>query len=683
MGVSAPRPLAAAVFLLALGSSVTTHALVDIPAQLYALYQQDASQFESIAGYLPTELPTILTGRLNGADFTTLPTALQLALLWDSGLVFSGSYDRLVQVQTACGQPMSDAFPRTDAVEAAGCSLIVCNAQIVNFVAPNCSVADMLSQVRCAIDQETEDAAETLPTISDTTFWSEDGAIDADSTVQVFRFNSSATSDNSSSSASSSSSIAFSTSGSSSSNTTTTLLYTINEKPSLRMTDLASCPNQATFVIPCRGLTVDTDSVTRGAWCTPKSGELVDLWLAQELADGTTESSSASRWSHLAIVFISLFGAVALLLAAGLVIYLWRKRPQKASLDGGVCTPPPQTPAPRYTFLGLGRQSSTAGRLPQTTAAAMTSTSADIQHINANLCSQSAELRAFCEDKELLVKKISYRTLRFGELIAKGANGEVWCGEYAQQKVAIKRLLEEMRGDLRCLEYFSKEIRLASSLEHPNIVRFVGVSWRSLTELCMISEYLPHGDLAHYLATPRSRDLTWKQEKISLAVGIGNALVYLHSLAPVIIHRDLKSLNVLLGEDFEAKLSDFGLSRERTFEETMTSGVGTLLWTAPEILRGDRYSEKADIYSFGVVLSELDTCLPPYKLNEEFARGGRNKHVELLPMIRNGQITPRFRPSVPPGILALAQLCLDQDPNKRPNAMQIVYILQSKVTPTL
>lgn len=638
-------------------------AAVDIPAQLYAMKQR-GEDVSSILGYMPDELPTVLTDRLNGADFASLSSALQRALLWDVGLLFVGNYSSLVQVQTVCGETMSSIFLANDTVKSvAECDLVVCNAQIVNFAYPNCSVSLVEEITQCAIEEN-----DALSSITDNPVWSEDGELELSSTYRVYRFEASSSSSSSVSSGSSSSD--------------TTVLYTINEKPELSMVDPASCPNKATFVVPCRVLassSSQSDSVSVNAWCKPESGVLVDLWLEEEVA-AMGEAKSSDRWMRIALSFICLFG---ILLVSGIGYFFWKKHNTSATTSNPASSEPPDTV--QYAFLGPELPTNARVRLQKATSETLSpssSTSGDVQRANAEMCRRSPQLRAFCDDKDLMLKKISYRSLRLDKLIAKGANGEVRRGEYAHQTVAIKRLLLEMRDDIRCIEYFAKEIHIASILEHPNIVRFIGVSWRLLSELCMVSEFLPQGDLAHYLASPASQSLTWKTEKISLASDIASALVYLHSLVPVIIHRDLKSLNVLLTDSLEAKLSDFGLSRERTFEETMTSGVGTLLWTAPEILRGDRYSEKADIYSYGVVLSELDTCLPPYKLNEELVRG-KTKSFELLPMIRNGRISPRFSPTVPPALFSLAQLCLDQNPERRPNAMQIVYILQSKVLPTL
>ncbi|KAF0705316.1 hypothetical protein AaE_014576, partial [Aphanomyces astaci] len=105
-------------------------------------------------------------------------------------------------------------------------------------------------------------------------------------------------------------------------------------------------------------------------------------------------------------------------------------------------------------------------------------------------------------------------------------------------------------------------------------------------------------------------DSTCEVSKERLLRDVVQALVYLHSQD--IIHRDLKAKNVMLGVSNEAKLTDFGTSRECLTSVTMTAEIGTVAWIAPEILKGVRYSAKADMYSLGVVLSEMDTLQVPY-----------------------------------------------------------------------
>lgn len=257
---------------------------------------------------------------------------------------------------------------------------------------------------------------------------------------------------------------------------------------------------------------------------------------------------------------------------------------------------------------------------------------------------------------------------------------------------------------------------MASVLDHPRIVGFVGVAWQSLLHLCAITEYMERGDLESLLALPAaSSTLTWQREKISLAIDIVDALVYLHSLVPVVIHRDLKSKNVLLDRHLRAKLSDFGLSRERSMEDTMTNGVGTILWSAPEVLEGNQYDEKADIFSFGIVLSEIDTCALPYGFTKDRGVGGapgaangigigaaaglgaaaaigavaagagrsKMKSMQIVHLVSEGKLLPSFRDDCPAALVALAQRCLLLDPSSRPTAMEVAYELRSSILPML
>ncbi|KAG3076485.1 hypothetical protein PC121_g7716 [Phytophthora cactorum] len=198
-------------------------------------------------------------------------------------------------------------------------------------------------------------------------------------------------------------------------------------------------------------------------------------------------------------------------------------------------------------------------------------------------------------------------------LICCGGYGEVYRGTYNHEPVAIKILLPDMRSDLKKVNSFLAEAKLMASLAHPHIVRFVGVSWASLSDLCVLSELMKGGDLRSLLQEfeARGRPQGIDDDKVRIAYHVAQALTYLHSLSPVVIHRDLKSKNVLLTENMDAKLTDFGISKEQQ-DNTMTAGVGTMLWMAPEVMMAERYTEKADIFSFGVLLSELDLHTLPY-----------------------------------------------------------------------
>ncbi|KAG3249798.1 hypothetical protein PI124_g5528 [Phytophthora idaei] len=188
----------------------------------------------------------------------------------------------------------------------------------------------------------------------------------------------------------------------------------------------------------------------------------------------------------------------------------------------------------------------------------------------------------------------------------------------------------------------------------------------------MALEYFPMGDLQSYLQ--RNGDLmSWPRDKIHIAVGTATALQYLHSRTPPLIHRDLKSKNILLTRTLEAKLIDFGVSRARQ-EYSMTAGVGTPYWTAPEILEGKRYTEQADLYSFGVVLSELDTCKLPYH-DALTPDGNKPKPVQILADVMAGMLRPSFSEECPGRIRRIGVACCQQDPTRRPSATQVVKML--------
>ncbi|RHY90209.1 hypothetical protein DYB37_007396 [Aphanomyces astaci] len=164
--------------------------------------------------------------------------------------------------------------------------------------------------------------------------------------------------------------------------------------------------------------------------------------------------------------------------------------------------------------------------------------------------------------------------------LATGGFGSVWLGRFNQQQVAVKSMVE---GRIR-------------TLQHPNVVRFIGACWHSLDAVHLVVEYMNLGDLKDHLdihvAMPWSR-------KVQCAHDVAAALVYLHDQN--IIHRDLKSRNVLLDTHKPSKLSDFGISRELV-SRTMSHEVGTFMWAAPEVLKGGQLTVAADIYSFGTLL---------------------------------------------------------------------------------
>jgi serine/threonine protein kinase len=279
--------------------------------------------------------------------------------------------------------------------------------------------------------------------------------------------------------------------------------------------------------------------------------------------------------------------------------------------------------------------------------------------------------------------RLDYGEVTLGRCISRGGFGLVFVGSYRGRQVAVKKIRNERDVEREQVEQFVREISLISGLNHPRIVEFIGACWTTPAELSAVTELMERGDLRDVTRRFKRRGyrLTWEAHKTVIALHIAEALTYLHGLSPTVIHRDLKAKNVMLNADMEAKLSDFGIARERSFydgSEHMTVGIGTSFWIAPEVLLGRDYDERADIYSFGVVLSEIDTDDYPY-WNAQHPPQGKVQENEILRLVARGAKRPAFSDDCPPAILELAARCLRADPEERPSASEIVLYLQQLV----
>ncbi|KAE8895591.1 hypothetical protein PF010_g7121 [Phytophthora fragariae] len=285
------------------------------------------------------------------------------------------------------------------------------------------------------------------------------------------------------------------------------------------------------------------------------------------------------------------------------------------------------------------------------------------------------------EDEAILAARIPMEKLIRKELINEGGHGAVYLGLYRGECVAIKVLLPEKRRDMRQINIFLSEIKMMATVEHPHIVRFVGVAWDAPIDLSAVSELMPGGDLFSLLRRfdrVEHRAPGFDVDKAKIALHVAQALTYLHSLDPVVLHRDLKSMNILLSSDWDAKLTDFGVSRQWTVD-TMTAGVGTRRWMAPEVMMGKRYDTSADIFSFGVVLSELDSHQPPYAsviatITSE--SGDKVTETALMEMVAMGRVRIEFSSNAPTALMNLGHACVDLDPKARPSVGEVHYQLQ-------
>ncbi|XP_042563303.1 interleukin-1 receptor-associated kinase 4 isoform X2 [Clupea harengus] len=199
-----------------------------------------------------------------------------------------------------------------------------------------------------------------------------------------------------------------------------------------------------------------------------------------------------------------------------------------------------------------------------------------------------------------------------GNKLGEGGFGTVYKGCLKNTHVAVKKLniLDDISLDELQIQ-FNQEIQALMVLKHDNLVNMVGFSCDS-EHPCLVYAYMPNGSLLDRLAClDNTPPLSWHKRCI-IAAGTAKGLEFLHSNHHV--HRDVKSANILLDEKFVAKISDFGLTRasaKHTSSTVMTEKVvGTTAYMAPEALRGE-ITPKSDIYSFGVVLLEIISGLPP------------------------------------------------------------------------
>jgi len=264
---------------------------------------------------------------------------------------------------------------------------------------------------------------------------------------------------------------------------------------------------------------------------------------------------------------------------------------------------------------------------------------------------------------------INYDKLKFVEKIGGGGSGVVYKGRWQHTNVAIKQLF--LVGlDESAERDFIHETSIMAKLRHPNIVQLFGVCLEP--ECCIVMEYMGGGSL--YKMLHSEEELSWTL-RWRIALDIGQGLAHLH--AENILHRDLKSLNVLLDKDKRAKLTDFGLSKVDTQTiATMTKkGLGTPRWLPPEVIETGKereeqqdYTKKSDVYSYGIILWELATREVPYSaIDNEFT---------VMKKIKKG-VRPKDPKECPETFSTLIKHCWSDRQEVRPEANEVVQILEA------
>jgi len=274
--------------------------------------------------------------------------------------------------------------------------------------------------------------------------------------------------------------------------------------------------------------------------------------------------------------------------------------------------------------------------------------------------------------KDFVGPKIPFEELKEEELLGEGGAAFVSKGEWEGKQVAIKKLKvpetastlgfedEEEETFSNVFKEFRREISVMSGLEHPNLVNLIGVC---LDPLCIVTEFMAYGDLYNFLQdTSRDLDLALR---LKIAIDIASGMLFLHSAKPPIIHRDLKSPNVLMAAisvnaPVVAKVADFGLSG--AMQTVSIKSVANPIWLAPEIMIGGEFTEAADVYSYGVILWEILHRKQPWE-DIRFIN-------EIEQKVKKGE-RPPILGECPPAYAELVSLCWTQDPTKRPPFKEI------------
>jgi hypothetical protein len=269
-----------------------------------------------------------------------------------------------------------------------------------------------------------------------------------------------------------------------------------------------------------------------------------------------------------------------------------------------------------------------------------------------------------------------------------GASGKVLLAKYRDLPVAVKMLRTE--DDPQDSLKFAEEIKFMQTMRHPNIVLFIGAGKTTQEQPFLVLEFTSRGSLRRVLddATIQLTNRT----KLDFAIDACKGMAFLHSLDPPRIHRDLKGENLLVSESWVVKVADFGLGRpinrfrpakrrKHAFfnrrslnqpllelrSEMSLDGIGTVRWSAPELLRGDNYDGSVDAYSFGIVLWEIWTRQLPF-------------HQYRFCYVVASAVERGERPPIPDNCPAhyvdIMRACWNHNPFERPPFNEVLYELE-------
>mmetsp|Transcript_3248 Transcript_3248/g.6689 ORF Transcript_3248/g.6689 Transcript_3248/m.6689 type:complete len:888 (+) Transcript_3248:705-3368(+) len=307
-------------------------------------------------------------------------------------------------------------------------------------------------------------------------------------------------------------------------------------------------------------------------------------------------------------------------------------------------------------------------------------TAKDLQSSQVTLPDSPAELTPVSPKKEPFWKQVDQRWLipasdiQTKEVLGEGSSCMVYRGIYKRTSVAVKVMRAQTVSN-SIMKEFEREVSALVQLRHPNIVLFMGICIER--DLSIISEYCSGGSLFRLLHDRKDIELSWSQ-RMKILKDVARGVLYLHEMEPPLIHRDLKSLNVLLQDEIRgprdsliAKVTDFGVTRHLDESANMTGQMGTCHWMAPEVLASQPYSLAADVYSYGIMVWEVAARRTPYK----------HLNPVSIPYL---VVAKDERPNVlevekgcPPDLVQLMQECWEKEERARPTFSTILDRLEA------
>ncbi|KAL5791711.1 hypothetical protein ACOSP7_000305 [Xanthoceras sorbifolium] len=288
------------------------------------------------------------------------------------------------------------------------------------------------------------------------------------------------------------------------------------------------------------------------------------------------------------------------------------------------------------------------------------------------------------------LRDLEFATNRFAaeNVLGEGGYGVVYKGRLINgTEVAVKKILNNLG---QAEKEFRVEVEAIGHVRHKNLVRLLGYCIEGVHRM-LVYEYVNNGNLEQWLhgAMRQYGTLTW-EARMKVILGTAKALAYLHeAIEPKVVHRDIKSSNILIDDEFNAKVSDFGLAKLLDSGEShiTTRVMGTFGYVAPEYANTGLLNEKSDIYSFGVLLLEAVTGRDPVDYGRPANEVNLVEWLKMMVGTRRAEEVADPNLEVKPETRALkrallvALRCVDPDADKRPKMSQVVRMLEADEYP--